>query len=61
MNKNRGIKQTNFNNNFNGYRSLEDGIYGTHVNMGWVGLHNWAILDYWSNLTYWGGLTYNIT
>ena len=52
MNKKRFIAQKDFNDNWNGYRSLEDGFYGTRVNGSVIGLHNWGILDYWGNLHY---------
>ena len=47
MNKNRYIRQEDFNYNHNGYRAWYDGDYCTCVNDGWVGLEVW--LD---NLTY---------
>ena len=49
MNKNRYIRQEDFNYNHNGYRVWYDGNSITCVNREFVGLYNWIRIDY---LTY---------
>ena len=50
MNKDKYIRQEDFNYNHNGYRVYSDGDYDTSVNNESVGLDNWV-----SNLRYYIG------